>query len=47
MFPVSIDVLLNLTLNLAPKIYQKPSQEVTKIDKKLIKNNVQDMIPFL
>ena len=46
MFPVSIDFLFNFTLNLAPKIHQKSTQEAPKINKKSIKNNVQDMIPF-
>ena len=41
-----IDFLVNLALNLAPKIHHKPSQEAPKINKKLIKINVQDMIPF-
>ena len=45
MFPISIDFLDNLALNLAFKSNQKSTQEAPKINKKSIKNNVQDMIP--
>ena len=41
-----IDFLVNLALNLALKIHQKSTQEAPKINKKSIKNNIQDMIPF-
>ena len=42
-----IDFLVNLALNLALKIHQKSTQEAPKINKKSIKNNVQDVFPFL
>ena len=41
-----IDFLFNLDLSLAPQIHQKSTQEAPKINKKSIRNNVQDMIPF-
>ena len=46
MFPIGINFLLNLAVDLALKIHQKSTQEAPKINKKSIKNNVQDMNPF-
>ena len=42
-----IDCLVNLALNLGPKIHQKSTQEHPKIDPKSIKKHGQDMIRFL
>ena len=46
MLPINLNFLVNLALNLALKIHQKSTQEAPKINKKSIKNNVQDMILF-
>ena len=46
MFPISIDFLINIALNLASKIHQKSTQEAPKINKNSITNNIQHMIPF-
>ena len=42
-----IDFLVNLALNLGPKIHQKSTQDRPKIDQKSIKKHGQDMIRFL